>query len=112
MGGGCALDLVVALVLVLASGLGLLAALDAGALVVLLLAKVSQNAGLGAGALETLQSRIQRFVFLNLDGRHLFPSPQLRRNALRVQKFSAIKHEYYIHFSPSCQGKMHQFRKE
>ena len=73
---------IVALVLVLAGGLGFLTALDAGALVVLLLAKVGQNAGLCAAALESLQRVIQRLVFLDVDFRHVFPSLQIRLAAL------------------------------
>lgn len=73
---------IVTLVLVLASGLGFLTALDAGALVVLLLSEVGQNAGLRAAALESLQSVIQRLVFLDVDFRHVFPSLQIRLAAL------------------------------
>ena len=51
--GPCFAASIIAL-LILASGLALLAALDAGALIVLLLAEVGQHAGLGAGALEAL----------------------------------------------------------
>ena len=61
--------------LVLAGSLGFLAALNAGALVVLLLAQVSQNSGLRAGALEALQSSIQRLVFLDMDFRHSISLP-------------------------------------
>ncbi len=71
------------LVFVLASGLGFLAALDAGALVVLLLSEVGQNAGLRAAALESLQSVVQRLVFLDVDFRHVFPSLQIRLAALQ-----------------------------
>ena len=73
---------IVTLVLVLASGLGFLTALDAGALVVLLLSEVGQNAGLRAAALESLQSVVQRLVFLDVDFRHVFPSLQIRLAAL------------------------------
>ena len=91
MGTGCFLcALVVALVLVLAGSLGLLAALDAGALVVLLLTEVSQNAGLGAGTLETLQSGIQRFVFLDMNFRHFISLPPNapKRFGDKIQLFS------------------------
>ena len=76
-----ALQLVVTLVLVLASCFGLLAALNAGALVVLLLSQISQNTGLSAAALKSLKSVVQRLVFLDVDFRHVFPSLQhaLRR---------------------------------
>jgi hypothetical protein len=73
---------IVTLVLVLASGLGFLTALDAGALVVLLLSEVGQNAGLRAAALESLQSVVQRLILLDVDFRHVFPSLQIRLAAL------------------------------
>ena len=76
------MSLIETLILVLASGLGFLAALDAGALVVLLLSEVGQNAGLRAAALESLQSVVQRLVFLDVDFRHVFPSLQIRLAAL------------------------------
>ena len=69
------MQLIVALVLVLAGSLGFLAALDAGALIILLLAKIGQNTGLGAAALESLKSVIQRLVLLDMDFRHLFSLP-------------------------------------
>ena len=62
--------------LVLASGLAFLAALDAGTLVVLLLAKIGQHAGLGTAALEALERVVQRLVFLDVDFRHCIPSLQ------------------------------------
>jgi len=66
--------LVISLVLVLASCFALLAALYAGALVVFLFSKVCQDACLCAAALKSLKSIIQRFVFLDIDFRHLFHS--------------------------------------
>ena len=65
----------VELLLVLASGLGLLAALDAGALVMLTLTDLGEDTGLGAAALKTLQGAIQRLVLSNMDFRHLFSLP-------------------------------------
>ena len=76
------MSLIETLVFVLASGLGFLAALDAGALVVLLLPEVGQNAGLRAAALESLQSIVQRLILLDVDFRHVFPSLQIRLAAL------------------------------
>ena len=72
---------IITLVLVLAGGLALLAALDAGALIELLLTQIGQNAGLCAAALETLQRVIQRLVLFDVDFRHLFfpPSEYARR---------------------------------
>ena len=78
-----ALQLVVTLVLVLASCFGLLTALNAGALVVLLLSQIGQNTGLSAAALKSLKSVVQRLVFLDVDFRHLFPSLQIRLAALQ-----------------------------
>ena len=74
---------VIALVLVLAGGLGFLAALDAGALIVLFLSQIGQDAGLRAAALESLKSVVQRLVFLDVDFRHVFPSLQIRLAALQ-----------------------------
>ena len=71
-------SLVKTLIFVFAGSLGFLAALDAGALVVLLLSEVGQNTGLGAAALESLQSIVQRLVLLDVDFRHVFPSLQIR----------------------------------
>ena len=74
---GCFLmRLLVALVFILAGGFGFLTPLDAGALIILLLAQVGENAGLGTAAFETLQSIVQSFIFLHVDLRHEFPSPQ------------------------------------
>ena len=69
--------------LVLPGSLGLLAALDAGALIVLLLPQIGQNAGLRAAALESLQSIVQRLILLDVDFRHVFPSLQIRLAALQ-----------------------------
>ena len=63
------------LVLVLASGLRLLAALHAGALVVLSLTDLGDDAGLGAAALETLQSAVDGLAILHVDLRHLYFPP-------------------------------------
>ena len=68
----------IALMLVLASGLRFLAALDAGALVVLLAAQIVHDAGLRAAALKTFQRIVERFVLLHMDLRHSFPSLQVR----------------------------------
>ena len=56
--------------LVLTSGLGLLLPLQAGAHIMLSLLNLLNDTGLGAGALEPLQSRFQRFIFLNVNFRH------------------------------------------
>ena len=65
---------IITLIAILPSCLGLLAALDAGTLVMLPAANLRQNAGLGAAALKTLERAVQRFIFLDMDFRHLFPS--------------------------------------
>lgn len=74
---------VVPLIFVLAGGLGLLAAFDAGALIVFFLSQVSQNAGLCTASLESLKSVVQRLVFLDVNFRHVFPSLQTRLAALQ-----------------------------
>ena len=68
----------VELLAILASSLGLLAALNAGALVMLTLTDLGQNTGLSAAALEALQSALQRLIFTNTNFRH-FIFPSLRR---------------------------------
>ena len=55
---------------VLASGLGLFTALNAGALVVLTLANLGQNARLGATALKALECVLQGLAVLHMDFRH------------------------------------------
>ena len=70
--------LLVELLAVLAGSLGLLAALNAGALVMLTLTDLGQNTGLSAAALEALQSALQRLIFTNTNFRH-FIFPSLRR---------------------------------
>ena len=65
----------VELLAVLAGSLGLLAALDAGALVMLALTDLGQHAGLGAAALKALQSALQRLVLSDTDFRHLYFPP-------------------------------------
>ena len=74
--------LIVTLILVLACCLALLAALDAGALVVLLLSQISQYTGLGTAALKSFKSIVQRFVLLDIDFRHLFHSLHIRLSTL------------------------------
>ena len=65
----------VELLAILAGSLGLLAALDAGALVMLTLTDLGQHAGLGAAALEALQGALQRLVLSDTDFRHLYFPP-------------------------------------
>ena len=65
------LKLIETLVAVLAGSLALLATLHAGALVVLSLAHLGDNAGLGAATLKALQSAVQRLVLSDVNFRHL-----------------------------------------
>ncbi len=65
---------IVSLVFVLAGSLALFATLYAGTLVVLLLSQVLKDACLCTATLESFQSIVQRFVFLDMDFRHLFHS--------------------------------------
>ena len=62
------------LFLLCACRLRLLAALDARALIVLALAELGKRTRLGAGSLESAQSAVDGFIFLNADFRHRFPS--------------------------------------
>ena len=65
------------LILALTGSFGFLLALYAGLLIMLTLANLSHNARARALALETLESALQGFVFLDSYFRHLFslPSP-------------------------------------
>lgn len=65
---------IISLILVLAGSLALFTTLYAGALVVLLLSQILENACLGAATLESFKSIVQRFIFLDIDFRHLFHS--------------------------------------
>ena len=71
--------LIIALVFILACGFGFLTAFHAGALVILLLPKVSQNAGLCTAAFETLQGIVQRLILFYVDFRHFISLPPTRQ---------------------------------
>ena len=71
------ISLIIPLVAVFPSCLGFLAALDAGAFVMLPAAYLRQNAGLGAAALEALERAIQRLVLLDMNFRHLSSLPPI-----------------------------------
>ena len=58
------------LLLVLTGSFRLLLTLQAGAHVMLSALNFLNNAGLGAGTLESLQSGFQRFIFFNMNFRH------------------------------------------
>ena len=81
---------IISLVSVLAGSLGLLAALDAGALVVLLAAQIRHDAGLGTAALKSLERVVQRLVLLDVDFRHFIPSLQIRLAALQGPSCMAL----------------------
>ena len=66
------------LLAVLTGGLRLLAALDAGTLVVLTLTHLGQHSRLGAATLKALQGALQRLVFSHTDFRHLYFPPSAR----------------------------------
>ena len=72
----------------------------------LTLADLGEDAGLGAAALEALQSALQRLIFTNTNFRH-FIFPSLRRGGaspVHVRAiFMALTVTYYIHFRTSCQ---------
>ena len=72
------LFLIIPLIPVFPSGLRLLPALDAGALIVLPAPDLRQDAGLGTAALKALESAVQRLVFLDMNFRHLFSLPPMR----------------------------------
>ena len=64
---------------VLASSFRLLLTLQAGADIVLSLLDLSDDAGLGAAALEPLESILQGLAFLDANFRHRFPSLRCNR---------------------------------
>ena len=77
--------ILVELLLVLASGLALLAALDTGAVIELTLTNLGQNTGLSAAALKTLQSVLQRLTITDMNFGHLyFPPSEMRGFILRT----------------------------
>ena len=68
-------SLSIVLLAVLTSGLALLAALDAGAVIELALTHLGQHAGLGAAALEALQRVLQRLALTDMNFGHLYFPP-------------------------------------
>jgi len=69
--------LIISLVSILAGGLALLAALDAGALIALSATHLCNDTGLGAASLKTLQSAVQGLAFLDMYFGHLFSLPPI-----------------------------------
>ena len=65
----------IALMFVFACGLGFLAALHAGTLVILLAAEVVHNTSLRAAALKAFERIVERFILLHMDFRHRFFPP-------------------------------------
>ena len=107
--GTAAFQRLVITLLVLASGLRLLAPLHAGTLVVLSFPDLGQDAGLGAAALETLQRAVDGFIFLHMDLRHLyFPPSEVSgylQDTLRAIKNIWLQHAYYTDSARTCQEK-------
>ena len=62
--------LVISFVFVLACGLGLLTAFNAGTLIILFLPQIREHPGLRAIALKPFQSAFQRLIVLDMDFRH------------------------------------------
>ena len=89
--------------LVLTGGLGLLLTLQAGADVMLALLNFSDNALLGTATLETAQSALQRFVFLNANFRHGCPSSHGIRLFPGCVQGLIVRLEYYSPTFPNCQ---------
>ena len=75
---------IISLVSVLTGSLGLLAALDAGALIALTLTHLCHDAGLGAASLETLQGTVQALAFLDMYFGHLFSLPPMHPASSRA----------------------------
>ena len=69
------------LILALAGCFHFFLALDAGLLIMLTLAHLSQNPGAGTLTLETLQRAFQRFVLFDSNLRHLYPPLRTSRLA-------------------------------
>ena len=65
----------VVLLAVLTGSLRLLAALNAGALIMLALTNLGQHARLGTATLKALQGALQRFILSHTDFRHLYFPP-------------------------------------
>ena len=74
------------LLAILAGSLRFLAALNAGALVVLALTHLGQYTGLGTAALKTLERALQRLVFSHTDFRHLYFPPSGAAGDTRPRK--------------------------
>ncbi len=89
--------------LVLSGSLALLAALNAGADIMLSLADLSHNAGLGAAALKSLKSTLQRFVFLYMDFRHLFFPPSITPSKAHSGQWVSFPFIDYTRIECSCQ---------
>ena len=106
--GTAAFQRLVITLLVLASGLRLLAPLHAGTLVMLPFPDLGQDASLGAAALETLQRAVDGFIFLHMDLRHLY-FPSLRGIRLFPGYFKGhviwLQHRYYTDLAETCQEK-------
>ena len=78
--------------LVLTSSLRLLATLDTGAHIILFLANIGDDAGLGTATLKPFQSAIDGFAFLDMDLRHLYFPPSEVSGSIQDTSLRAIKH--------------------
>ena len=74
---------VITLILIFTRSFGFFTTLYAGALVILFLTEIRQNAGLCTTAFKTLKSAVQRFILFYVDFRHLFPSLQIHQNVIK-----------------------------
>ena len=73
--GAVLLSALIETLLVLTSSLGLLATLDAGALIMLSFTNLCDDASLGTATLKTLQCAINGLAVLHVDLRHLYFPP-------------------------------------
>ena len=97
--------------LVLTGSFRLLLTLQAGADVVLTLLNFGNNALLCTATLKTAQSALQRFVFLDANFRHCFPSLRYHP-ALSRMRSGPYRLEYYMLLTPKCQALLTVFYKE
>jgi len=95
----------VELSLVLTGSFRLLLTLQAGADIVLALLIFGNNTLLGNATLKTAQSALQRFVILNANFRHGFPSLRWHPAKSRMLSGPLIGFTYYKQVSVKCQDK-------
>ena len=98
----------VELSLVLTGSFRLLLTLQAGADVMLALLNFSDNALLGTATLETTPSALQRFVFLDANFRHCFPSLRWHPAKSRMRS-GPYRLDYYTLIHLCCQDNFFLF---